>query len=48
MRKVAASEFVSLDGAMESPERWQLPYFNEETAEAIVAFLDAPMPQDER
>ena len=30
MRKVVASEFVSLDDVVGSPERWQLPYFDEE------------------
>jgi dihydrofolate reductase/GNAT superfamily N-acetyltransferase len=35
MRKVVASEFVSLDGVMESPEKWHFPYFNEEMGEAI-------------
>jgi hypothetical protein len=27
MRKVVASEFVSLDGVVGSPERWQPPYW---------------------
>jgi hypothetical protein len=31
MRKVIASEYVSLDGVMESPEKWAFPYLNEET-----------------
>jgi dihydrofolate reductase len=35
MRKVIASEFVSLDGVMESPEKWHFPYFNDEMGEAI-------------
>src|ERR671916_505991 len=35
MRKVIASEFVSLDGVMESPEQWHFPYFNDEMGEAI-------------
>jgi hypothetical protein len=30
MRKVIASELVSLDGVMESPEQWHFPYFNDE------------------
>ena len=29
-RKVIASEFVSLDDVMESPEQWHFPYFNDE------------------
>jgi dihydrofolate reductase len=35
MRKVIAALFVSLDGVMESPERWHLPYFNDEMQAAI-------------
>ena len=37
MRKVIASEFVSLDGVMEAPDRWQFPYFNDEMGEAVGA-----------
>lgn len=29
MRKVIASLFVSLDGVMESPDKWHFPYFDE-------------------
>jgi dihydrofolate reductase len=35
MRKVVASLFVSLDGVMEAPEQWHLPYFNEEMGAVI-------------
>ncbi len=35
MRKVIASEFVSLDGVMESPEQWHFPYFNDEMGAAM-------------
>jgi hypothetical protein len=35
MRKVVAAEFVSLDGVMESPEKWHFPYFNEEMGQAV-------------
>ena len=37
MRKVIASEFVSLDGVMEAPDRWQFPYFNDEMGEVVGA-----------
>ena len=37
MRKVIASEFVSLDGIMEALDRWQFPYFNDEMGEAVGA-----------
>jgi dihydrofolate reductase len=35
MRKVVAAEFLSLDGVMESPDKWHFPYFNEEMSQAI-------------
>ncbi len=39
MRRVIASEFVSLDGVMEAPEKWHFPYFNDEMGEAIGAAM---------
>jgi dihydrofolate reductase len=41
MRRVIASEFVSLDGVMGSPEKWQLPYFDDEMGEAVGATMAA-------
>ncbi len=41
MRRVTAGLFLSLDGVVESPERWQLPYFNDEMGEAIGAAMAA-------
>jgi dihydrofolate reductase len=41
MRRVIASEFVSLDGVMESPEKWHFPYFNDEMGEEIRAAMAA-------
>ncbi len=41
MRKVTAGLFVSLDGVTESPERWQLPYFDDEMGEAVGAAMAA-------
>lgn len=38
-RKIIASEFVSLDGVMEAPDEWHLPYFNNEMGEAIGALM---------
>lgn len=35
MRRIIAAEFLSLDGVMESPEKWHFPYFNEEMGRAI-------------
>ena len=39
MRRVVASEFVSLDGVMESPEKWHFPYFDEEMGKEIGAAM---------
>ncbi len=41
MRKVTAGLFVSLDGVVESPEKWQLPYFDDEMGEAVGAAMAA-------
>jgi dihydrofolate reductase len=41
MRKVIASEIVSLDGVVESPQEWHFPYFNDEMAQAIGAAMAA-------
>jgi dihydrofolate reductase len=35
MRKVIASEFVSLDGVFEAPDQWHFPYFDVEMGEEI-------------
>ncbi len=37
MRRIVAGLFTSLDGVVESPERWQTPYFNEEMGAEIGA-----------
>jgi len=31
MRRVIVSEFVTLDGVMEAPDKWQFPFWNDET-----------------
>ena len=41
MRKVVASEIVSLDGVVESPDKWHFPYFNDQMADAIGAAMAA-------
>jgi dihydrofolate reductase len=41
MRKVIAGLFLSLDGVMESPEKWHFPYFNDEMGEAVGAAMAA-------
>ena len=41
MRKIVAGLFVSLDGVTESPDKWQLPYFNDEMGAEIGAQMEA-------
>ena len=41
---MVAAEFLSLDGVMESPDKWHFPYFNEEMGQAVgegIAAADA-------
>jgi dihydrofolate reductase len=35
MRKIVAGLIISLDGVVESPEKWHNPYFNDEMGQAI-------------
>ena len=35
MRKIKSYFFISLDGAVESPEKWHFPYFDDEMGEAV-------------
>src|SRR5712692_7540103 len=35
MRKIVAGLFMSLDGVVESPNKWSSPYFSEEMGEGI-------------
>jgi dihydrofolate reductase len=35
--EIVAGLFMSLDGVVESPERWQMPYFNDEMGRVISA-----------
>ena len=37
MRKLVANFFLSVDGVMEAPDKWQFPYFTDEMGEAITA-----------
>ncbi len=41
MRRVIASEFVSLDGVMGSPEKWHFPYWSDEMGQEIGAAMAA-------
>lgn len=35
MRRLASNLFISLDGVVEAPDKWSLPYWNDEIAEAV-------------
>ncbi len=37
MRKIKSYFFISLDGVVESPEKWHFPYFNDEMGAAVSA-----------
>lgn len=37
MGKIVSNFFISLDGVVESPDRWHFPYFNDEMGTAIGA-----------
>jgi dihydrofolate reductase len=39
MRKIIANLFISLDGVVEEPADWHLPYFNDEMGAAVDAVL---------
>jgi dihydrofolate reductase len=41
MRDILAVEFVSLDGVVESPEKWTGPYMDDEIGQAMQAGMDA-------
>ena len=37
MRKIKSNFFISLDGVVESPDKWHFPYFDDEMGEAVGA-----------
>ena len=39
MRSINAGLFVSLDGVVESPEKWTGPYFNDQVGQAVGALM---------
>ncbi len=41
MRRIVAGLFMSLDGVVESPERWHFPYLNDEMGAAVGAAMAA-------
>lgn len=41
MRKIIAGLFMSLDGVVESPDKWSFPYFNDEVGQVIGSSMAA-------
>ena len=41
MRKIAAGLFISLDGVVESPEKWTGPYFSDQVGQTVGALMAA-------
>jgi dihydrofolate reductase len=41
MRKIVAGMFMTLDGVVEAPEKWNPPYYNDEMTEMVQAQLAA-------
>jgi hypothetical protein len=39
--KITAGVFISLDGAVEAPDQWHFPYFNDEMGAAVDATIGA-------
>jgi dihydrofolate reductase len=37
LRKIKSNFFISLDGVVESPDKWHLPYFDDEMGPAVGA-----------
>jgi len=37
LRKIKSNFFISLDGVVESPDKWHFPYFDDEMGEAVGA-----------
>ncbi len=40
MRKIKSYFFISLDGVVESPDKWHFPYFNDEMGAAVGSSFD--------
>src|SRR4051812_8690705 len=41
MGKIVSNFFISLDGVVESPDKWHFPYFNDEMGAAIQAGMQS-------
>ena len=40
MGKIASYFFISLDGVVESPDKWHFPYFNDEMGAAVGSTME--------
>ena len=36
MRKITAGLFITLDGVVEAPEKWNPPYYDDEMSQAVM------------
>jgi dihydrofolate reductase len=41
VRKIVAGLFVTLDGVIEAPEKWNPPYYDDELSQAVMPLLEA-------
>jgi dihydrofolate reductase len=41
MRKIVAGLFMTLDGVIEAPEKWNPPYYDDELSQAVMPLLEA-------
>lgn len=39
MRKLVAGLFISADGVTDQPEKWQMPYYNDELGEVVASLV---------
>jgi dihydrofolate reductase len=39
MRKIIAGVFITVDGVVEAPEKWNLPYYDDELSQAVIPLL---------
>jgi hypothetical protein len=42
MRKITAGLFITLDGVIEAPEKWNPPYYNDEMTQVVMGQTAAP------
>ena len=40
MRKIVAGLFITLDGVIEAPEKWNPPYYDDELSRAVMPLIE--------